>query len=355
MMRTFKSILLTIIIIIVSFILPGCYTQLSRPRVDTADEYQPTENEAVEEYYQDEGTPGADSSRDVYIYNYYPCYGTDYYDYWYWNYSPYRWGYMGPYPDYWWNPYGPWWTPGWYAGIYHYDYWWGGHHRYHDSYYWNGNRGQSTARSYERRPFDRRSIGAPGREERESVSQSSLAKPSTPTRLERPHQTLTTPERKDQATTPERKSRTVKDMVSQRSRSKTKTSDVTDNGKIPAETKERSTSRQPRVIKNPPRAPKSEAKPNIIEPAPTRSKPDASKKNSATPNRSSKQKSNSISRPSNSGNTQISKPSAPSYTPKSSNSGSSTRSTPQRSSSSPNRSSSGTSSKSSGSSRTSKK
>ena len=89
MIRTAKSIFLAIgFLVIISFLLPGCYTQFSRPGVDTDDEYyDDSEYEDVEEYYQDEDVPPADDSRDVYIY--YPYSWNNYYDYGYWYQNPY--------------------------------------------------------------------------------------------------------------------------------------------------------------------------------------------------------------------------------------------------------------------------
>ena len=48
-----KLSLWILFILIISFILPGCYTQLSRPRVATEDEYY-EQTEEVDEYYQDD-------------------------------------------------------------------------------------------------------------------------------------------------------------------------------------------------------------------------------------------------------------------------------------------------------------
>ncbi len=357
MKRTFKSIFLTILLIpILSLILPGCYTQLSRPRVDTEDEYyMSSEADTVQEYYQDEGNQGEGDSKDVYIYNYYPPYGIDYYDYWYWSYYPYPWRYVGPDPYYWWEPYGHWWTPGWYVGVYYHDYWSrGGYYRYDDYHHWGGYRDhrEFTSRNYERRPFDRRSFRGIGQDERTSDSQPSLVKPQSPTRAERPRQTLSKPETQDRINAPVRKNRAAKDTENQRS--KTIAPKVVDDGKSSTTTKQRSTSRQTRTIKKPQRSSERGARPKTIERPRSRSTPDTPKKNDTTPNRKSKQNSNSISRPSSSGNSHANRPSTPSYTPRSSSS-SGTRSTAPRSSSSPTRSSSSRSSKSSGSSKTNKR
>jgi hypothetical protein len=355
MMRTFKSIFLAITsIIIISFILPGCYTQLARPRVDTDDQhYAQPEDQQTEEYYQDEGTPRTDDYRDVHIYNYYPFYGVDYYDYWYWNSYPYRWGYLGPYPDYWWDPYGHWWTPGWYIGFSYYDYWWGGYPRHYDSYYRHGYGGSFTTRNYSKRPFDRRSIGGIDRGQRGSDSQSSLAKPQEPTRIERPGQTLSTPNIRDRSLAPDRKNRTVRDMVDQRLRDKATPTKRLDDGRLRTAPDKRPAVTKPRTMDNPPRQSKMSTKPGVIEKAPSKYVPSKQKRSNTNSRSSSKQKSNTKSRSGNSNN-QVSKPSTPSYTPRSSSS-SGSRSTSPRSSSSPTRSSrSGRSSKSSGSSKKSK-
>lgn len=364
MIRTIKSIFLSIaFIIIISFILPGCYTQLARPRVDTDNQnYEEPESQAEdqpEEYYQDEGTPAADDSRDVYINNYYPFYGVDYYDYWYWNSYPYRWGYLGPYPDYWWDPYGHWWTPGWYVGFSYYNYGWAGYPRYYDSYYRHGHGygygGNYVPRNYTQRPFDRRSIGGIDRAQRVSDSNTSLAKPQGPTRVERPGQTLATPDVRDRSIAPDRKSRTVRDMVDQRLRDKTNPTKRLDEGRQRTAPDKRPLVTKPGTVDNQPRQSKRSTKSGVIEQAPSKKyvPGNKQKRSNSTPKRSSSQKSNINTRSSNSNN-QVSKPAAPSYTPRSSSS-SSSRSTSPRSSSSPNRSSrSSSSSKSSGSSKKNK-
>lgn len=346
MIRSIKSMFLGIVFILtISFILPGCYTQLSRSRVDTEDEYyDKAEDEEVDEYYQDEGVPPADDSRDVYIYNYYPYYWNDYYDYWY--YSPYRWGYMGPYPHYWWDPYAHWWTPGWYVGFYYSDYWWGGYPRYYDSYHRYGNYTRYSQRIIGKRPFTRRSIRTAKRE-RPIDSQTSLMKPVGPNRVERPGTTLSTPSVRDKSLSTEQQPRTVKEMVNRRLRSKTKSPTVIDDRRSRALTKKSPTVRKPKTIKNLPRSSKSNTKPDLIERAPSKQKPSTSKKSYSPPQRSNR----NYSSGSKSSGTRISKPATRSYTPRSSSS--STRSTTR---SSPSRSSSSRSgSKSSGSSKTGKK
>jgi len=349
MIRSLKSIFVGIVsLLIISFVLPGCYTQLSRPRVDTEDEYyEESQYEEVEEYYQDEGIPSTDDSRDVYIHNYYPYYWTDYYDYWYGYYNPYQWRYVGPYPHYWWDPYGHWWTPGWYVGLYYYNYGWGGYPRYYDSYYGYGYYKKYSKGNFGRRPFTRRSIRTVEREKRID-SQTSLAKPINPTRVERPGTTLSTPSVRDGSLSPDRNRRTVKEMVNRRLRPETKTPKVIDNERLRTLTNKQSKVRQPKTAKNPPRSSKSYSKPNIIERVPSKSKPSTSKKSYSTPRRSNRN-SDSGSR-SSSSNTRMSKPSTRSYTPSSSSS--SSRSTTR---SSPSRSSRSSSSKSSGSSKSGKK
>jgi hypothetical protein len=350
MIKTAKSIFLAMgVLVIISFLLPGCYTQFSRPRVDTEDEYyDDTEYDDVEEYYQDEGVPSSDDSRDVYIYTYYPY---SWYDYDYSYYYPRRWRYVGPYPDYWWDPYGRWWTPGWYVGFSYYDYYWGGYHRYYDSHYRYGYYGGKSNRTFSRRTFDRRSIGIADRGRRNNP-QNNLATPITPNRVERPSTTLATPSVRDKSLSPDRKSRTVKEMVDQRLRTRTKIPQVTDDGTSRTTTKDRPAARTARTVKNPPRSTNTTTKPRIIKRAPSKSTPAKTKKNYSTPKRSSNRNSKSVTRSSNSGNTRVSKPATKSYTPRSSSSSrSTTRSTPTRSSSGK---SSSSSSKSSGSSRTKK-
>ncbi len=342
MLRSLKSTILGItLILIISFILPGCYTQLSRPRVDTEDEYyKKSEYEEVDEYYQDEGTL-TEEKQDVYINNYFPSYWGGYYDYW--DYFPYYWRYMGPYPHYWWDPYGHWWMPGWYVGLYYHNYGWGGYPRYYDSYYYdNGYYTKYSKRNFGRRPFTRRSIRTVEREKRID-SQRSLASPS---RVERAGTTLSTPSVRDGSSSPDRNQRTVKEMVSRRLRSGTKIPKVIDNDRSRTLTNKHSNVRQPKTVKKPPRSSKSYSQPKIIEQVGAKSKPSTSKKSFSSPRRSDQNYSGSRSR---SSNTRISKPSTRSYKPRSS---SSSRSTTR---SSPSRSSRSSSSKSSGSSKSSKK
>jgi len=343
-----KSILLaTVMILVISFMLPGCYTQLSRPRVDIEDEYyEESQNEEVEEYYQDEGALVDEDSRDVYIYNYYPSYWTDYYDYWY--YSPYQWRYIGPYPYHWWDPYGHWWAPSWYVGYSYYDYWWGGYPRYYNSYnrygyYYNGSK-----RTYGKRPFTRRSVRTVEREKRID-SESSLSKPIGPTRVERPGHpstTLATP-MKDKSLSPDRKQRSVKEMVNNRLKSKPRApKKMVDDGLSRTLTKKRpvvSKSPGTKTIKSPPRSSKSYKKPNIIKRAPSKYKPGTSKKSYSSSRRSNQ----NYSSGSRSSGTRISKPSTQSSTSRSSGtSSSSSRSSSSRSSGSKSSGSSKSSGKS---------
>ncbi|MDZ7332559.1 MAG: hypothetical protein ONB31_11320, partial [candidate division KSB1 bacterium] len=261
MTRTMKSMLLTTgFLVMVCLIFSGCYTQLSRPRVATTDDYQQPSEGEKDEYYQDEGT-SSNETRDVYIYNYYPFYGYTFYDPWYWTYYPHRWVYLGPYPDYWWNPYGPWWTPGWYIGIYHYNYWGWGHYRYYDSYYWFGGGWSSyKPRHYAKRPFERRSFGAIGRSDQSSDSRTSLAKPATETRIERPRQSFGIPSREDRTTipAPSRVPRPKNDVDQQRSREKIRANETVDDGKTTPSSQSQPKIRQPRVTDQPPRVPRSE-------------------------------------------------------------------------------------------------
>lgn len=327
-------------IFVISFILPGCYTQLSRPRVATEDEYY-EQSEEVEEYYQDEGTQRTDESGDVYIYNNYPYYWTDYYDYWYWNSYPYQWGYIGPNPHYWWDPYGHWWTPGWYVGFYYYDYWRGGYPRYYDSYYRYGYDNYSSRKTYARRPFNRRSTGVVEREQRATDTQGTIARPQSPNRAERPSPRLSIPKIKDESISPDRNKRSVDKMSSQRLKSKTRMPKVTDEVRL-----KNIPERRPVVRKHEssPRSSKNPIKPNIIEQAPSK---DVPRRSTPTKNYSpTKQSDKSSNSGTSSGSPRISSPTRTSSPPPSS---SSVQSTPTRSSSS---GSSG--SKSSGSSKTKK-
>jgi hypothetical protein len=355
MPRTFKSIFLAIAsIIIISFILPGCYTQFARPRVNTDDQnYVQPEDQQADEYYQDEGTPADSDSKDVYIYNYYPFYGPDYYDYWYWNSYPYHWGYLGPYPDYWWDPYGHWWRPGWYVGFSYYNYYgWGGHSRHYHSYYGHSGGGSFTAKDYSKRPFDRRSIGGIDRGQRMTDSPSSLAKPQGPTRVERPGQTLSKPDVRNRTVTPDQRNRTVREMVDQRLRDKANPTKRLENERLRKSPDKRPVVTKPGTNDNPPRQSKMSTKPGVIEKAPSNYVPSRQKRSTTNSKSSSNQKSSTKSRSSNP-NKKVSKSSTPSYSPKSS-SHSSSRSTSPRSSSGHSRSSRGSSSKSSGSSRKSR-
>ena len=96
-------------------------------------------------------------------------------------------------------------------------------------------------------------------------TQSSLAKPIGPNRRKRPGTTLSTPIVRDKSLSPDRKSRTVKEMVDQRLRSRTKTSQLPNDAKKRTVTKQRRDTRTYRAVKNPPRSSKTTTKPKIIK------------------------------------------------------------------------------------------
>ena len=320
MIRSIKSLFLGIfMILIISLILPGCYTQLSRPGVDTDDEYYQEyseESEGVDEYYQDEGTPPAEDSRDIYIYNNYPLYWNDYYyDDWY--YSPYSWGYMGPYPYNWWDPYGHLWAPGWYVGYSYSDYLWGGRSPYYNPYYGYGY-GYSTPKTkriFDKRPFARRSIRDIDRASR-TDSQTSLTKPITPTRTERPGrpgQTLATPIRGKSLSTPKNQ-RSIKEMVNNRLKARSRTPiKVVDDGRSRRTlTKKRPIVNKPakKTIKSYPRSSTSTKNPRIINRAPSRSRSSTSKKGYSAPRKSSRSYSTPSRSRSSSSGSRVSRPSS---------------------------------------------
>ena len=123
-MRYLKKSNLVVLIfaLIVSFLITGCYTQFSRPRIETEEDYYTTdENEQPIEDY-DEYEPYYEDQEDSVIVNnnYYDVYnyGVPYYnDYYYgafgypYNYDPYDLYYTGYYPNSWWNPYYHWRNP----------------------------------------------------------------------------------------------------------------------------------------------------------------------------------------------------------------------------------------------------
>jgi len=342
MIRSIKPMFLGIVFILaISLTLPGCYTQLSRPRVDVEDEYEYSEEST--EYYQDEGAQPAEDTEDVSIYNYnyynYRPYSWidyfDFYDYGY--YSPYRWSYLGPNPYYWWDPYGHWWMPGWYAGYYYYDSWWG-HSGYYGSYY-GGGYYVGSQKTYGKRAFSRRSILPPAREKRID-SQDALSRPLAPTRVDRSSPTYSTPAVKNQAVTTKR---SVREMVKTRLKAARSKPKLLNTGRTQKVLKKRPIVRTKPTVRQPQRTGKSSARPSrIIERPKPRYKPSGKSRRSSPPSRSIR-KSGSSSRSSS----HISRPSAPSYTPRSSgvSSSSSSRSSGSRSSGS----------RSSGASRTKRK
>jgi len=311
MLQSIKSMLLIIVaILIISFILPGCYTQLSRPRVDTEDEYyQKPEDQEEGEYYQDEGTENIDSERagDVYIFNNYPYNSGGFYDFWYpnpYSWQDYYWNYSGPYPNYWWDPYAHWWVPGWYAGYYYDNYWRGGYHHYYDHYRQGYNSG--TTKHYEQRPFARRSSKLVERNGRDIDSQRSFSKPS-PNRIERPQPNLSNPKIKNRDLSPVRKNRT--DTEGLDPRRPTKRTQGNDDAIPVKDTKPRTPKQQSMPSKDTPRPSKATPSPRVIETAPPKQKENSPTKNNSAPERSQR----SSSSDDRSGNRQVSKPSTPSY------------------------------------------
>lgn len=347
MTKHIKSVLIIVgLMVILSFMLTGCYTQLSRPRIDTEDEYENNAEYEGEEYYQDQEAEGSSEQPDgdTYIYNYYPDVDP-YFDSWY-NY-PYSWryynmSYLGPYPDYWWDPYGRGWIPGWYLGFSYYDTWWGGYPRHGNSYY--GDYSNPSQRTYAKRPFGRRSIDTADREQRAVDTRSGLAKPQSPTRVDRPATTIASPDL--------RKKPVAKDAMRVPNQAKRvrmnpdikKPGDV-DDASRQTKVKPRVPVRRTEPQKDSPRSSKSYSKPKMIETAPAQKK-DTNTNRSYKPTQRSDGKSSTTSR---SNDAQVSKPSTRSSAP-------SSHAAPRSSSSSTSSSSKETSSsKSSGSAKTNKK
>jgi hypothetical protein len=337
------------LVVILSFMLTGCYTQLSRPRVDTEDEYYNNTQYDDEEYYQDEGVqdPAIQEGGDTYIYNYYSQIDP-YFDYWnYYPYYPYswnsnRWSYLGPYPDYWWDPVGRWWTPGWYAGFYYHDSWWGGSSRYRHSNY--GYYSNPSQRTYTQRPFGRRSIDTADRQQRIVDTQSGLARPQSPTRVERPTTTLASPDLRNKPVSKDatRVPATGKQV---RTRPATKNSGVSDDARRQTTVKPRTPVRRSEPQKVSPRSSKSYPKPKMIETAP----PKKNNKDNSKSYNPTQRSNRSNSAPARSNDTRVSKPSTRSSAPRSS---ATTKSSSSSTSSSSKQSSS---SESSGSSKKNKK
>ncbi|MFZ5517596.1 MAG: hypothetical protein ACOY90_13195 [Candidatus Zhuqueibacterota bacterium] len=339
-MKTNRSsfYLATLLIFMMSFILPGCYTQLSRPQVDTQDEYYSDENrseydaEEAEDYYDDEQY--ADSTviqeTDVYIHNYYP-YGPGwnfgYYDPFYYDY--YRWSYVGYYPDFWWDPYSHYWGPGWYVGYSYYDYYYWRNPGYYHNYYGYNNKPERGAMN--QREFNRRSPGLADHTRRDEPRNVSRVDPAqNVNRAGRTDAALKNPTIRDDA-------RSVKRAVKQtpsittRPRTKDNKAMVNDLKKRYSENKRNNTATDARKtirVKDQPR----QVKQNVQRPKITtvpKSRSDASRstnKNSASPstsNRSSGSTSDKSNTPPSGSSS-----SGKSYTPRSSgsSSGSATRS-----------------------------
>lgn len=337
MLRSVKSIRPGItLIFLISVVLTGCYTQLSRPRVDTEDEYyDDSENKDVEVYDQDEGAPPApDDARDVYIYNYWDGYH-DWYPYrHFWR--DYYWSYMGPYPHYWWDPYSHWWSPGWYTGYYYYDYWWGGYSHYNYPYY--RYRPGDNKRTYEKQPFLRRSSRLVDRRQRAIDNQMSLAKPQSPTRMERSRTKLANPTVRDNSSAPERQKRPRSGEVN---RTQPGAENPNSIKRQPPATVTRPRAPERKSEVNAPRAPQSHSQPRIIEAAPPKSRGTTSKESNAPPQRSPRIH-DSGAAPNRS---QASPPKTSSYTPRTSQSSSSASVPRSSSSANTSRSSSSGSSK----------
>lgn len=332
--------------IILSFMLTGCYTQLSRPRVATEDEYYNNPQYEDDEYYQDEGAqdPAIQDGGDTYIYNYYSPIDP-YFDYW--NYYPYswnnyRWSYLGPYPDYWWDPYGRWWTPGWYGGFYFYDSWWGGHPRHRNSYY--GYYSNPSQRSYTQRPFGRRSIDTADRQQRIVDTQSGLARPQSPNRVDRPTSTVASPDFRDKSASNEAKRVPASEKQVRPNSPSPKNARIVDDARRQTTVKPRTPDRRSEPQKVSPRNTKSHSKPKMIEAAPQNKSRDNNRSYKPT-----KRSSSNNSSPARSSNPQVSKPSTRSSAPRSS------ATTKSSGSSSSSGSKGSSSSKSSGSSKTNKK
>jgi len=150
-----QTIYILVLTVLVSFLVGGCYTQFSRPEVDT--EYYSEDDEEEyheEEYYDDEYV----SHYDVYGYGGPSVYwGPQAWMYW----SPYyRWYHPYHYSDPWWyysygyGFYDPFWDP-WYDQWAYYNYYYY-HPRHH--YYWNYDHGSRywAERPEKQRDFDRR-------------------------------------------------------------------------------------------------------------------------------------------------------------------------------------------------------
>lgn len=341
MQKSKKSAIVIIgMLIILSLLLAGCYTQLSRPRVATEDEYINDSEIDEEAYYQDQEAQDSfdQPAAQTYIYNYY-AYPDPFFDPWYyypysWRY--YNWGYLGPYPDFWWDPYGRWWAPGWYAGFAYYDGWWGNHPRHRYSNY--GYYPNPSNRTYTQRPFARRSFDTIDRDRRATDTQTGLARPQTPTRTERPPATapdvIRKPDTRDALRVP-------KHDKPIRTAPRIKDGDVIRDAK--AKPREVQRDSNPQKIK--PRDSQSDSKPKMIETAPSRKQTRDNNSSYQPAPRSN----NRSSTPSHSNQTQVSKPAPRSSAPAS-------HPAPKSSSSTSSSKSSGSSSsKSSGSSKTNNK
>lgn len=157
-----RPALFSALVLTLGLMFSGCYTQFSRPDVDTDQYYDYEDEDYAEEYYEDE-----DVVETEYV-NYYDVYvgGPPIY------YGPHVWMYWSPYYRYtrhhmyydpWWNGY----RDVWHVGIYDpfwdpwYDSYYNRHfHYYHprNHYYWGYDRGRGyeSVRPQKKRDFDRR-------------------------------------------------------------------------------------------------------------------------------------------------------------------------------------------------------
>lgn len=359
-----KSFYMAVLFIfMISFILPGCYTQLSRPQVDTQDEYYSDEyieeydTEEIEDYY-DEGEEYVDPAviydTDVYVnpYPYWDSWSYSYYDPYY--YDVYSWSYMGAYPNYWWSPYSHWWGPSWYVGYGYYDYYsWRNRGYYHD-YYRYGYYEKPTRGRMQQRDFTRRTPGLADRQRRDEQRNVTRANPSAGVdRTVRPGNTLQNPTIRNDARAVKRADKNAPKVLTRPS--------LKDNKKIANELKKRylnrssvrkTTDRNKIRIRTIPRNTRqSVQKPRInTNPRSRVTRPSSTNKRYSPPSRSNRRSSSGY-RPRSSSSS--SRSSGKSYTPRSS---SSSRSSATRSiSKPPSRSSSRSSSSSSKGSSSSKK
>ncbi|MDW7680728.1 MAG: hypothetical protein SCK70_09200, partial [bacterium] len=221
-MRYFKTALPVIIAIISGLVFNGCYTQFSRPGVDTEEGYyyvdepeQPVyEDYEVEEYYDDYPDTEYVNYHYYDIDNYYyPSWGGYDYRYQYVDpfYSPYDWYfYTGFYPAYWWYPSFHRYYPGWYISFWYSDYYWHSGNYWYNRHYYQGG---WVSQPMNKRPFSKRTPGLVTREPRRVSRQEVVSRDGVlPKRVRRPD---ATPERivkpADAIRSPDRRSKPVID------------------------------------------------------------------------------------------------------------------------------------------------